>query len=83
MGRLARMPFTTYEETRYWAAAIRAVVVNQKMPPWISESHSGLFGEEGRLRQAEVETIIKWVEDGTPEGNAPGAKNRRREKQIK
>ena len=80
LGHLAPMPFTTYEETRPWAAAIRAVVVNKKMPPWIDEAHPGLFGDQGRLSQAEVDTLARWVEDGAPEGNAPDAKNRRREK---
>ena len=74
------MPFTTYEETRPWAAAIRAVVVNKKMPPWINESHPGLFGDDGRLSQVEVDTIVAWVEDGAPEGNARDAKNTRRVK---
>jgi hypothetical protein len=79
-GRIAPMPFTTYEETRPWAAAIRAVVVNKKMPPWINASHPGLFGDDGRLSQVEVDTIVAWVEDGAPEGNARDAKNSRREK---
>jgi hypothetical protein len=83
MGRLAPMPFTTYEETRPWAGAIRAVLVNKKMPPWINDAHPGLFGDEGRVSQAEVETIVRWVEDGAPEGNAADAKNRRREKENK
>ena len=80
LGRLGPMPLTTYEETRPWAAAIRAVVVNKKMPPWINDAHPGLFGEDGRLSQAEVETIVRWVESGAPERNATDAKNRRREK---
>jgi len=79
-GRIAPMPFTTYEETRPWAAAIRAVVVNKKMPLWINASHTGLFGDDGRLSQVEVDTIVTWVEDGAPEGNAPHAKNSRRKK---
>ena len=79
-GRIAPMPFTTYEETRPWALAIRAVVVNKKMPLRINVSHPGLFGDDGRLSQVEVDTIVTWVEDGAPEGNAREAKNSRREK---
>jgi hypothetical protein len=74
------MPFTTYEETRPWAAAFRAVVVNKKMPLWITEAHPGLLGDEGQLSHAEVETIVRWVEKGAPEGSAQDAKNRGREK---
>jgi hypothetical protein len=83
-GGIAPMPFTTYEETRPWTTAIRAVVVSKKMPPWINESHpglfGGLFGDDGRLSQAEIDTIVRWVEWGAPEGNAQDAKNGRREK---
>ena len=79
-GRIAPMPFTTYEETRPWALAIRAVVVNKKMPLRINTSHSGLFGDGGRLSQVEVDTIVAWVEDGAPEGNARDAQNSGREK---
>jgi hypothetical protein len=79
-GRIAPMPFTTYEETRPWALAIRAVVVNKKMPLRINAPHSSLFGDDGRLSQVEVDTIVTWVGDGAPEGNARDAKNSRREK---
>jgi hypothetical protein len=79
-GRIAPMPFTTYEETRPWALAIRAVVVNKKMPLRTNASHPGLFGDGGRLSQVDADTIVTWVEDGAPEGNAQDAKNSRREK---
>jgi hypothetical protein len=79
-GRIAPMPFTSYEETRPWALAIRAMVVNKKMPLRINAPHSSLFGDDGRLSQVEVDTIVTWVGDGAPEGNARDAKNSRREK---
>ena len=79
-GRIAPMPLTTYEETRPWALAIRAVVVNKKMPLPINASHPGLFGDGGRLSQVDADTIVTWVEDGAPEGNARDAKNTRRVK---
>jgi hypothetical protein len=79
-GRIAPMPLTTYEETRPWALAIRAAVVNKKMPLPINASHPGLFGDGGRLSQVEADTIVTWVENGAPEGNARDAKNSRREK---
>jgi hypothetical protein len=79
-GRIAPMPLTTYEETSPWALAIRAVVVNKKMPLRINASHPGLFGDGGRLSQVDADTIVTWVEDGAPEGNAQDAKNSRREK---
>jgi hypothetical protein len=55
-------------------------VVNKKMPLRINASHPGLFGDGGRLSQVEADTIVTWVEDGAPEGNAQDAKNTRRVK---
>ena len=75
-GGLAPMPFTTYEETRPWAVAIRAVVVNKKMPPWLTEAHPGLFGADGHLTSSEVDTIVRWVEAGAPEKNGQNARDR-------
>ena len=53
-GYLAPMPLVTYEETVPWAREIRAMVVNEKLPPKIAESHIRLFGDSGRLSPAEV-----------------------------
>ena len=76
-GSLAPMSLVTYEETLPWAAEIRTMVVNEKMPPKIAESHIGLFGDSGRLSPAEIDTIVQWVDDGAHEGKGfdahPGA----------
>lgn len=72
--------FTTYAETRPWAAAIRTVVMNREMPLLDHGGSPGLLGDEGQLSHTDVETIVRWVENGAPEGEAPDAKNRRREK---
>jgi len=62
------MSLVTYEETLLWAAEIRAMVVNEKMPPKIAESHMGMFGDSGRLSSAEIDIIVRWVDDGALEG---------------
>jgi hypothetical protein len=79
-GRLAPMSLGTYEETLPWAMQIRAVVVNEKMPPKIAESHIGLFDDSGRLSPAEIATIVRWVDDGSLEGKTvrPKARGNRR-----
>jgi hypothetical protein len=72
-GHLAPMSLVTYEETVPWAREIRAMVVNEKMPPKITESHIGLFGDSGRLSPAEIDTIVRWVDEGAREGKGSGA----------
>lgn len=69
-GHLGPISLVTYEETRPWVAQIRAMVASEKMPPKIAESHIGLFGDGGRLSPGEIDTIVRWVDEGAPEGNA-------------
>jgi hypothetical protein len=66
-GHIAPISFVTYEETRPWVAQIRAMVVNEKMPPKIAESHIGLFGDNGRLSPEEIDIIVRWVDEGALE----------------
>ena len=46
------MAFTTFESTRAWAKAIKAAVLNRKMPPWFADPHVG--GELTFLQDAEL-----------------------------
>ncbi len=71
-AHIAPISLVTYEETRPWALQIRAMVVNEKMPPKIAESHIGLFGDSGRLSPSEIDTIVRWVDEGALEGSASG-----------
>jgi hypothetical protein len=73
-GQVAPMSFTTYESTRPWVAQIKAVVTQKKMPPGVVQQHYGLFGDDGSLSQHDIETIVKWVDDGAPEGRAQQAR---------
>ncbi|PYV35024.1 MAG: thiol-disulfide isomerase, partial [Acidobacteria bacterium] len=40
-GEVAPMSLLTYEESRPWAKAIRAAVVQRKMPPWFADPAHG------------------------------------------
>ena len=64
------MSFTSYELVRPWAKAIRAQVVARTMPVWLADPHSGSFKNDRRLSQVEIDTIVNWVANGAPEGDA-------------
>src|SRR5436189_5510448 len=68
-GEVAPMSFMTYKETRPWAKAIKAAVLTQKMPPWFADPRYGHFTNERRLNQSEIDTLVTWAENGSPEGN--------------
>ena len=69
-GGVAPMSFTTYESTRPWAKAMKAAVLNRKMPPWFADPHVGEFRNAPQLTQAEINTLSAWADGGAIEGNA-------------
>jgi hypothetical protein len=68
-GEIAPMPFMTYSETRPWAKAIKEAAVTRKMPPWFADPNYGHFRNERRLSSSEVETLVNWANNGSPEGD--------------
>jgi hypothetical protein len=69
-GEIAPMSLMTYKEVRPYAAAIKEAVALRKMPPWFADPHYGHFANDRGLPQADIDTIVKWVKAGAPEGEA-------------
>ena len=79
-GMMAPMSLLTYKDARPWARAIKTKVANREMPPWFIDKRVGIqkFKDDPSLSDAEIKTIVRWVDGGAPEGNAsdlPPAKN--------
>lgn len=72
-GEIAPMPFMTYAETRPWAKAIRASVLQRKMPPWFADPNYGHFANDRTLSQQEIDTLVNWADAGAPEGDPKDA----------
>lgn len=68
-GEAAPMSLLSFKDARPWAKSIREKVVNREMPPWHADPHVGQFANDRRLSQAEVETIVAWVDGGAKEGD--------------
>ena len=75
-GQIAPMSFLTYETTRPWAPQIKAVVMAKKMPPAVASPHYIMLTKDDGLTQAEVDTIVKWVDGGAAEGTAQPARKK-------
>ena len=75
-GQIAPMSFLTYETTRPWAAQIKAVVSAKKMPPAVTNPHYIMLTKDDGLTQAEIDTIVKWVDGGAAEGTAVPARKK-------
>src|SRR5207244_12481143 len=70
-GAIAPMSLVTYEEARPWARSIKQKVVLREMPPWYIDRHIGItkFKDDPSLSDAEIATIVKWVDSGAPAGS--------------
>jgi len=68
-GEVAPMSLITYKDVRPWASSIREKVTSRVMPPWHADRQYGAFRNEQSLTQNEIDTIVKWVNAGAPEGN--------------
>lgn len=70
-GSVAPMSLRTYEETRPWARSIRDRVMRRQMPPWHLDKTVGVqhFKNDMSLTDAQIETIVAWVDAGAPLGN--------------
>src|SRR5262245_13788124 len=70
-GSIAPMSLMTYKEARPWAKSIQARVASRQMPPWHIDKSVGVqrFKNDMSLTDEQIDTILKWVEQGAPEGN--------------
>ena len=71
-GGIGPMQFETYEQVRPWAPLIQMRVANREMPPYAYDHGIGIQDLQGdwRLAQEEIDTIVEWVNQGAPLGDA-------------
>lgn len=70
-GQIGPMSFTSYEEVRPWAPLIRMKVLEREMPPYQYDSDIGIQHLKGdwRMSEEDINTIVAWVDSGSPMGN--------------
>jgi hypothetical protein len=68
-GNIGPFPLTNYQDVRQRAKLIGLVTQHHIMPPWKAEIGYGRFQGVRRLSDRDAETILRWVEQGAPEGN--------------
>jgi hypothetical protein len=71
----APMSLITYKDVRPWATAIKRRVMLRghmgAMPPWYVEPDFGIqhFKDDRGLNDQQLATIVKWVDEGAPQGD--------------
>jgi len=70
-GSIAPMSLVTFREARPWAKSIKSRVETRQMPPWHIDRSVGVqkFKNDMSLTDAQIATIVRWVDQGAPEGN--------------
>jgi len=68
---IAPMSLINYQEVRPWARSIKNKVESRAMPPWHLDRRIGIqdFKNDPSLTEQEIATIIRWVDNGAPQGN--------------
>jgi hypothetical protein len=70
-GMMAPMSLLSYQDARPWARSMKTKVGNREMPPWFIDKGVGIqkFKNDPSLSDAEIQTIVKWVDQGALQGN--------------
>ena len=68
-GGIGPWAMSDYNMVRGFAPMIREVVRTQRMPPWHADPHVGSFSNNRSLSDAEIRTLVHWIEAGAPRGD--------------
>jgi hypothetical protein len=68
-GEVAPMSLLNYSEVKPWGRAIKEKVLARDMPPWYADPQYGQFRNNRRLAQADIDTLVAWVDADSPEGD--------------
>lgn len=68
-GEAAPFSTLTFKDVRPWARSIKEKVAKREMPPWHADPHVGEWSNDRRMSEAEIQTIVAWVDQGAKEGD--------------
>ena len=68
-GGIAPFSLLTYSEAVTNSLSMKADVQIRKMPPWMPDPNYAHMAHERVLSTADINTIVNWVNGGTPSGD--------------
>ena len=71
-GGIGPMELITYEDVQRYAPLIKIKVRDRLMPPYYYDTDIGIqeLQHDWRLSQEDINTVVAWVDQGAPLGNA-------------
>ena len=67
-GGIGPFAFSNFRKVRGWSDMMREVLMTRRMPPWQADPHHGTFSQDLSLTTKEKQTLLHWIEQGTPRG---------------
>jgi mono/diheme cytochrome c family protein len=68
-GTAAPFSLMNREDAVKWADSIKEAVTEKRMPPWFADAHYGKFGNDRRLKPADQEALLAWLDGGMEMGD--------------
>ncbi|HWG44482.1 MAG TPA: redoxin domain-containing protein [Gemmataceae bacterium] len=68
-GQIAPFTLTSYKDAAGWAATIREVVAERRMPPWHADPRHGRFANDPSLSEREKQLLFAWIDGDCPRGD--------------
>ncbi|HEX8203672.1 MAG TPA: peroxiredoxin, partial [Isosphaeraceae bacterium] len=68
-GQVGPFPLLSYDHAKRWAASMREVVDEYRMPPWHADPRFGHFANDRSLSPRERAVLMAWVDQGSPPGD--------------
>jgi peroxiredoxin len=69
-GTAAPFSLLSYDDVKNWSEMIKETVTQRRMPPWDADPRYGKFKNDLRMTNEEIETLVSWIDNGAPEGDA-------------
>jgi peroxiredoxin len=70
-GGIGPFAMSSYDMVKGFSPMIREVLRTHRMPPWNADPHVGAFQGDKSLSPEQVQTIVHWIEAGSPRGTGP------------
>ncbi len=72
-GGIGPWAMTDYNMVRGFSLMIREVLRTKRMPPWHADPVHGDWANDRSLTDAEIKTLVHWIEAGAPRGEGEDA----------
>jgi peroxiredoxin len=70
-GGIGPFPMNSHAVVQGFSPMIREVILTRRMPPWHADPHVGAFEGARSLTKEQAQTLVHWIEAGSPRGEGP------------